>query len=44
MFGSPGLPPEREIKHRIDPVDENAPPPRQRAYRMSPLELAEVRR
>lgn len=35
VFGSPGKPPEREVKHRIDLYDENAPPPRSRVYRMS---------
>ena len=41
MFESPGLPPEMEIKHRIDLVDENAPPPCPRAYCMSHVDLAE---
>lgn len=28
VFTEPGLPPERDITHRIDLVDEGAAPPR----------------
>lgn len=44
VFGEPGLPPERSIKHRIDLHDEDAKVPRNRVYRMSQPELAEVRK
>ena len=43
VFGEPGLPAERSIKHRIDLVPGSVPPA-QRQYRLSPAELAEVRR
>ena len=39
VFDPPGEPVEREIDHRIDLVDPNAPPPRSRLYRMSEDEL-----
>ena len=38
-FKKPGTPTERTIKHKIDSV-----PPAKRWYRMSPMELAEVRK
>ena len=44
VFELPGVPPTRDITHSIDLVDEQAQPPRPRVYRMSPAELAEVRR
>jgi hypothetical protein len=37
----PGLPPERPVGHVI-PLEAGAQPPRQRMYRLSPLERAEV--
>ena len=43
MFAEPGLPRERAITHDIHLVDECDPPPKQRQYRMSATELAEVR-
>lgn len=44
VFGTPGTPPDRAIKHRIDLEDETASVPHQRIYRMSQPELAEVRK
>jgi hypothetical protein len=44
VFEEPALPVEREIKHKIDLVDELAMPPRRRVYRMSEPELAECRK
>ena len=38
------LPPPDRVTHSIDLIDESAPPPKPRTYRMSPAELAEVRR
>lgn len=35
---------DRNVTHRIDLMDEMAPVPRPRIYRMSQAELAEVRR
>ena len=43
MFSEPQLPGERSITHDINLVDESAPPPKQRSYRMSERELQEVR-
>ena len=43
MFAEPGTPVERSIKHRID-IEPGATPPAHRQYRLSPAELAEVRR
>ena len=43
IFEDPGKPPPRQVKHRIDLLP-GARPPAQRTYRMSPTELAEVRR
>lgn len=44
MFAEPtGLPPERELAHRIDLVDESAPAPRLRQFRMSREEEQAVR-
>ncbi len=39
----PGLPPERDVDHHIDLLPGTKPPSKQ-CYRMSPAELAEVRR
>ncbi len=44
MFGDPPGPVDREVTHRIDLKDEQAPIPRPKMYRMSQPELAEVRR
>jgi hypothetical protein len=44
VFSEPTKPFERDIKHRIDLIDELAMPPRRRVYRMSQPELAECRR
>ena len=44
VFEPPGMPPPRAVVHTIDLVDESSPPPKPKLYRMSPLELAEVRR
>ena len=38
------LPPADRVTHTIDLIDKSAPPPKPRTYRMSPAELAEVRR
>ena len=38
------LPPPDRVKHEIKLLDEAASPPKPRIYRMSPAELAEVRR
>ena len=35
VFGDPGLPPERAVKHAIPLHDESLPPPKPRQYRMS---------
>ena len=43
VFAEPGTPPERAVKHKID-ILEGSKPPAHRLYRMSPAELAEVRR
>ena len=43
VFSDPGQPPNRSVKHRIDTV-AGSKPPAQHLYRMSPAELAEVRR
>ena len=43
LFEEPGAPPPRAITHKIE-VAPGAKPPAQRTYRMSPTELAEVRR
>ena len=43
MFTEPGTPVERDIKHKIDLLP-GATPPAQRQYRLSPVELAEIRR
>jgi hypothetical protein len=40
----PGLPPARDIDHRIDLVDESASPPSQRPYRLSHAEAVEMDR
>lgn len=42
IFTEPGKPVRRELDHRIDLLDESAKPPRQRQYRLSQVELAEV--
>ena len=43
VFYEPGIPPKRSVRHRID-VMEGSKPPTQHQYRISPTELAEVRR
>jgi len=43
IFEDPGTPAERKIKHHIQ-LKEGAEVPARRVYRMSPTELAEVRR
>ena len=43
LFAEPGTPPERDVKHAVDILPDSKPPA-QRTYRMSPAELAEVRR
>ena len=43
VFGTPGAPQERAIKHRIDLVDPKQPVHHHRQYRMSQDELREVR-
>ena len=43
LFQEPGTPPKRSITHKIE-VLPGSKPPAQRTYRMSPSELAEVRR
>ena len=44
VFAVPkGLPPEREIDHRID-LEEGATPPSRPTYRMSPVELDELKK
>ena len=44
VFERPGPAPDRPITHSIDLQDEAAAPPKPRLYRMSPAELAEVRK
>ena len=45
VFGSlTKLPPPGRVQHRIELLDEKSQPPRPRIYRMSPAEMAEVRR
>jgi hypothetical protein len=44
VFDEPKGPMTRDVSHRIDLVDETAPVPRPRTYRMSQAELAEVRK
>ena len=39
-----GLPPPERVKHHIKLLDESTPPPKPRQYRMSPAEMAEIRR
>ena len=39
-----GLPPPERVKHHIELLDESTPPPKPRQYRMSPAEMAEVKR
>ena len=43
IFVEPGTPPARQVKHNIE-LYPGVHPPAQRTYRMSPTELAEVRR
>ena len=35
VFGDPGTPPERRVKHSIRLHDETLPPPKPRQYQMS---------
>ena len=44
VFEHPGPAPDRPITHSIDLQDEAAAPPKPCLYRVSPAELAEVRK
>ena len=44
VFEQPGLAPHHPLDHAIDFVDDNAPPPRHKQYRLSVTELDVVQK
>ena len=43
VFDPPRQPPDSRVKHRIDLIDEGKQPPKHRTYRMSQVELDELK-